>query len=50
MSNKGGRSHKHCLVGMKRKKSTQSNRDNKAKARKRKAEKVAEFQQLTAGV
>ncbi|MDP2691011.1 MAG: hypothetical protein Q8O95_01235 [bacterium] len=49
MSNKGGKSHKHCLVGLKRPKSPLHKRDNKAKARVRKAEAVMAFQALTKG-
>lgn len=49
MSNRGGKQKKHCLVGMKRPKSTLSKRDNKAKARDRKAEAVKKFQELTKG-
>lgn len=50
MSNKGGRSKKHCLVGFVRPKSTMGKRANKQKANARKADAVQEFQQLTAGV
>lgn len=49
MSNKGGSSKKHCLVGFKRPKSTMSKRNNKAKAKDRKAEAVAAFQAFTKG-
>ncbi|MDF2378702.1 MAG: hypothetical protein P1V18_00565 [Candidatus Gracilibacteria bacterium] len=50
MSNKGGSSAQHCLVGNIRPKSKLSKRENKAKARARKAEAMHAFQQLTVGV
>lgn len=49
MSNKGGSSKKHCLVGFKRPKSTMGKRGNKARARERKAEAIATFQSFMKG-
>jgi len=49
MSNKGGKSQKHCLVGLKRPKKNLAKRVNKAKAKERKAEAVAAFQELSKG-
>jgi len=49
MSNRGGKSKQHCLVGLKRPKSSLSKRANKAKARARKAEATQKFQELTKG-
>ena len=50
MSNKGGRQKKHCLVGLQRPKKNLGKRANKAKARARKADAVAAFQELSKGV
>jgi len=49
MSNRGGKSKQHCLVGLKRPKSSLSKRRNKDKARERKAEANKKFQDLTKG-
>lgn len=49
MSNKGGKQKKHCLVGLKRPKSSLSKRANKAKAKDSKAEALEKFQALTRG-
>lgn len=49
MTNKGGRSHKHCLVGLNPPKSPLYKRRNKAKTNARKAEAMMKFQALTKG-
>lgn len=50
MSNRGGKSHQHGLVGMKTPVSAMAKRRNKAKANARKAESLKAFQALTAGI
>ncbi|MDP3975387.1 MAG: hypothetical protein Q8P95_00545 [bacterium] len=50
MSNRGGKSHKHGLVGLKPPVSPYAKRRNKVKARARKAEAVKAWQAATKGV
>lgn len=50
MTNKGGKSRQHGLVGIEPPHSPEYKRRNKAKAKARKADSMAKFQELTAGV
>jgi len=49
MSNKGGKSRQHGLVGINPPKSAMYKRTNKAKAKARKAEGMARFQDMLKG-